>query len=1175
MTADISRYALRPAQGFTGVVRQQGRLPLDSDENEAGDLHALALRQAVAETICAAGSPDDGFRISDAAVALGALDFDIAAGSFYLQGVRVASPGLAYQEQPDWLTFRLDEPGPTIPGAGTSRRDLVWLEAWEQVVTAIEDAELYERALGGADTTARLRVIARVRVHEGVSDDCALAIDDLIATHFAGGSLAADRAEVLSDCRLTLDFVDLDTTDDLCQPEAQAGFLGARNETFRVQITMPGRFVWGRDNAAPLYRVQVASHPTDATRRRLVFLTPPRDGFGWPLAGMTVEVLRWGALLDNGEKVAEPTGLLLRVETGYDPAEGSITVTAEVPQAWDDWFATAAGLDTQSERDEDDVRRYFFLRLWTGGGVGSDPDRPFTAGTAVELGTTGLTLSFSDTGLPGDYWIVSARPNTPTLVTPWALLDGAPPVGPKRLIAPLALIPWSGSAPGTPIDCRHRFRPLCQVGGCCVVTVGDGRNSFGDVTSIQAALDRLPPAGGEVCLHPGTYSEHVTLDGVENLTITGCGRFTRWEGEPGNRNPLLEVRGVSGLRVRRLTMAAPQSEAILARGPEAGAKQTSRLVVEDVGFRVRERGAILADDVAGMRVRRCTLDLEPLDVTLSDDPEVGRQAAIYLSGSDLLVEGCRITGDAAIARQRLAVGGLHIGGPSERVIVRDNVIRGGNGPGITLGSVRLRKVEAEASEEGFLLSRIMVYVNEDGCITMTGTAPEPEDAEDDLVAESAGVLQDVRIIGNDILDTGGSGITSYVFAGLGADELGDAIVVEQLEIENNRITGCIRNEIGTVAPILRQVEGWGGIALSVCADGVIRDNLIACNGETATDPVSGIFVAVAEDLRIERNRIERNGGWASDEGAPLAPGRRDGITIGVAIGGVSTYGASADPERPSDRPALLVAGNTIDSPAGRALRAIALGPVMVQGNRLTGAGRSALFANVFASLAAFGAKAPLNREEVLRPRAEIDLGDYARLELLADLLGGDVVSLSNLGLIEELADLARLFTGLTPKDPEPWRGGETLVSNNQISLRRHSEQFGITVSAVMLLGGDDVAFVDNQAEIENDVVFALTNVLAVGATLRVTGNRLQKRLLGGILSAVTFGLLNQTALNQTTHCIFAVGFWAGRVVTGNRAVVSLLFPQLCQAIEGWADRISERLQTGYGKSGDNASFAED
>jgi hypothetical protein len=1165
VTADISRSSLRPAQGFTGVVRQQGRLPLDADENEAADLAALALRRTVTDTICAAGTPDDGFRVVDPVVSGGALGFGLAAGNFYLQGVRVETEDVDYDAQPAWLTFAPDAAGPTIPDSG-SRRDLVWLEAQEHVVTATEDTELYERALGGADTTARQRVTARVRVQADVPDDCAEALDQAVAEHYPGAVLDDDRVEVRSSGRLTLGFTELEPLEDLCRPQAQAGFLGARNETFRVQISRPGHFVWGRDNAAPVYRVQVADHPTDATRRRIVFLTQPRDGFGWPLAGMTVELLRWGALLANGEKAAEPTGIFLRVEAGYDPTTGSILVTTPVPADWDTWFSTPVGLAAQSERDDDDVRRYFFLRVWTGGAAEAAADVPFVAGTPVDLGQTGLTATFTGTALPGDHWIVSARPNTPTLVTPWALLDEAPPAGPPRLISPLALLPWSGDTPGTPIDCRHRFRRLCSVGGCCTIIVGDGRHSFGDVNSIQEAIDRLPPEGGEICLQAGTHRGNVRLTDAQDVTITGCGRSARWEGDPESVAPLLTLSGVQRIVVRRLTMVAGASDGIVVDDPDGAPGTSADVIVEDVRFVVRDRAAVAAHDVAGMIVRRCAVRLEPLLVTLGDDPEIGRRAAVFLSGSDLVVEDASIVGPPSIARHRLPVGGLHIGGPSERVVLRDNVIHGGNGPGITLGSVRLVPLEDDG-DDGPLIIGVAIYVDERGCILISGTPPQQEEDEERWLAGSAGLLQDVRILRNDIEGAGGSGISSYVFSGLGADELGDAIAVEQLEVAGNRIIGCMRNELGTVAPLVRQVEGWGGIALAVCADAVIQDNLVAGNGEFSTDPISGIFIAVAEDVRIERNRIERNGGRATDETGPLGPGRRDGISIGVALGGVSTHGAASDPDRPSDRPALLIAGNTVDAPAGRALRAIALGPVMVQGNRLTGAGRSALFANLFRSLAVAGVRAPIASAEVLRPRTEIDLEQYAKLELLADLLGGDAVSLANLGLIEEFADLVSLTAARGPGDPRSWRGGETLVSDNQISLRRHSPEFGVTVSSVMLLGGDDVGFVDNQAEIESDVTFALTNVLAGAATLRVTGNRLQKRLIGGILSAVTLALMNQTALNQTTHCVFAVGLPNGRTVVENRSVFGLAYPSVCSTIEEWATSMSNRQASVLGLTG--------
>ena len=389
------------------------------------------------------------------------------------------------------------------------RRDLaqhlVWLAASDQLITATEDSELFERALGGPDTTARRRTQWQVRVREGVTDDCVAAFQDTMALTYPGGTLNPDTGELQSNARMTVGFTALDPLEDLCRPGAQQGFLGARNETFRIQVNAPGRFLWGRDNAAPLYRIQIALDGS-GKRRLLRLLTLPNDEAGWPLAGMTVELLRWGSRLDNREKAAEPQGILLRVAAGYDPDQQSLLVVEEIPQAWDDWFADPIGQGALNPRDPLDRRAYFFLRVWTGGGRGNSADNPMNVGTPVTLGDTGLTVTFSSGGIAGDFWMVSARPNTPTRVTPLALLDGAPPAGPRRLVAPLALLRWTGPTAPRAIDCRHRFRPLCEVGGCCTITVGDGRHSFGDVTSIQEAVDRLPAEGGEILHPPGRVS---------------------------------------------------------------------------------------------------------------------------------------------------------------------------------------------------------------------------------------------------------------------------------------------------------------------------------------------------------------------------------------------------------------------------------------------------------------------------------------------------------------------------------------------------------------------------------------------------------------------------------------------------------------------------------------------
>ena len=236
MTADISRHGLRPAQKYSAVVRQQGRLPLDSEETEAGDIGALMLREAIAETICEKGAPGDGFRVSQVALdSQNWLDFRLDQGSFYLAGLRFSTalvPGggashMRYQAQTDWIGMDLDSPGPTPPQAGQSRTDLVYLQGWEQTVTAVEDTELGEPGLGGADSAVRRRPVSHVRVLEDVADECSDAFADLVAREFPGGALDAAGCEVLSQTRLTIGFTQLDPLNDLCRPSAQAGFLGA------------------------------------------------------------------------------------------------------------------------------------------------------------------------------------------------------------------------------------------------------------------------------------------------------------------------------------------------------------------------------------------------------------------------------------------------------------------------------------------------------------------------------------------------------------------------------------------------------------------------------------------------------------------------------------------------------------------------------------------------------------------------------------------------------------------------------------------------------------------------------------------------------------------------------------------------------------------------------------
>ena len=324
----------------------------------------------------------------------------MASGSFYLGGLRfeviteiVANgPDITerFLSQTDRLQIDADlgnlPARPSVAdltnadGSFKVRHDLVYLRGWEQCVTAVEDSELRERALGGPDTSVRMRRMRGIEVLPNVDLD--LTSGNFCAEAFARlrAQLTAPRegddtgephlfddanCELRSKAKLTVTFGGAGITEDPCKPAVTAGFLGAENQTIRVQLTATNRFIWGYDNASPFYRVQVleeAGRPV-----KIKFLTLPRDQAAQPLKGQAVEILPWSAFLPNQEKVAELQGHLATVATSFNPEENTITLSKPVPQAWIDWLNAPAHAQYLSERDPVDKKKYFYLRLWTGG----------------------------------------------------------------------------------------------------------------------------------------------------------------------------------------------------------------------------------------------------------------------------------------------------------------------------------------------------------------------------------------------------------------------------------------------------------------------------------------------------------------------------------------------------------------------------------------------------------------------------------------------------------------------------------------------------------------------------------------------------------------------------------------------------------------------------------------
>jgi hypothetical protein len=464
MASDRSRRKDPPHFAYKGVIAQQGRVVLDRDFNAQqafGDnrdaLDALAM-------VGRCGSPDEGFRITavaspPASPPLGAArDFQIQPGLIYLGGQAVTLPptegGLAvpyaYSRQPDWPA-----PSPAAP----ADYELVYLDLTELAVSAVEDPDLLEVALGGPDTTGRVKLLRRVRRMPVKQADCFAAWGEAVDAWRAQGlSFDPSTMTLAPQAGLKIGFLTSGGTGNPCDPAATGGYLGADNQLVRIRVVNTDatpKLLWSYDNASFLYRVASVS----ADRTMLKLTSDPPDAFHFPQAGQLVEILASAAFLGEEpdetdpsgssqiiQAAAEATGFLVTLPRAYGPAvAGDPANYLTLPAgAWPATF-NDAGLP-------------IFVRVWQAAPA-------LTAGTAATLanGVTATVTTPSGGALPdGAFWEVALRPGTPQGCYPEALLTAPqPPDGPRRWACPLAVIDWTGAS-GQSVqidDCRALFAP--------------------------------------------------------------------------------------------------------------------------------------------------------------------------------------------------------------------------------------------------------------------------------------------------------------------------------------------------------------------------------------------------------------------------------------------------------------------------------------------------------------------------------------------------------------------------------------------------------------------------------------------------------------------------------------------------------------------------------------------
>jgi Family of unknown function (DUF6519) len=563
MPSDKTRTSDDIRQGYKGPVFQQGRVILDRDLNALDETLSGAIEADALDIIGPCGTPDDGFAISIPGISsppdpglwvppapLGApaphpFDFLISPGTMYVGGQRAvfpaADPGqqpftYSYFDQPDWI--QPDDPSGGSPPV-SPQIEFIYLHLFEQEVGAVEDSDLKDVALGGPDTTQRLRLMRRVERLQVVAGDCASALTQAQGVWLGRGlQFDTPTMRLLPQAALQVGFTQSATAADPCDPVATGGYLGADNQLIRVQISDAGdgtagsgKLLWGYDNASFLYRVTVNSDS-----KTLQLNQSPVDAFHAPQAEQVVEVLRTAAVLESDPDasdpfhqetivrcIAEASGEVRTLVTGYDPGAGTVVLDQVLPAEYLDGATPV------------------FLRIWQAE-LGFDP-----AGGTVQLAdaggvTTGVqvTITIPTNGTPpvGAYWMIAVRPSTPQAVYPERfLLSPQPPDGPRQWACPLAVVDWtkalSYSPPGDQPavqDCREKFDNLVELtkrklGGCCTVQIfpQDVRKSGG----LQAIIDRAVSGGvpATICFTPGVYSlpEPLRFDARHShLKLEGC-----------------------------------------------------------------------------------------------------------------------------------------------------------------------------------------------------------------------------------------------------------------------------------------------------------------------------------------------------------------------------------------------------------------------------------------------------------------------------------------------------------------------------------------------------------------------------------------------------------------------------------------------------------------------------
>jgi Family of unknown function (DUF6519) len=420
MGGDITRSTFHPEKHYSAVRKQQGRVDLDADWNEQGDITAHRVDSETVDVIGTTGAPQNnpgfGLQVVNNTLVIGA-------GHFYLDGI------LCENEQAVAIAAQPDLPGFTLPTKAGSF--LAYLHVWERTIIALQDSAIREVALGGPDTCTRLKTVWQVNLLPAPATDAnqqplgcgtkVAAWDGLVAA--STGTLAARSQPDL-------------TSSDPCLVPSRAGYRRLENQLYRVEIHDNSNaqggatFKWSRDNGSVVTRLITLSG---------VNLTVSSTG---PDAALGFSAGQWVEITDDTHELDGNPGTLVQIVkvAGQTLTVDSTTATGSLNQA--------------------DFPLNPLVRRWDSAG------RIAVSTNWTDL-EDGVQVQFAAGILKtGDFWLIPARTATADVEWPRDTANNPLPQTPKGIIhhfTRLAIVQFDGQLWHLISDCRAMFPPLTSI----------------------------------------------------------------------------------------------------------------------------------------------------------------------------------------------------------------------------------------------------------------------------------------------------------------------------------------------------------------------------------------------------------------------------------------------------------------------------------------------------------------------------------------------------------------------------------------------------------------------------------------------------------------------------------------------------------------------------------------